>query len=132
MMTPCFMSAPLIHTDLPMATDSPHRQSAAVAFLTVAATMGGTPTLLNLMDTMFPPQMRQMKTRRAAPLMGICFDVPGLKYHLIKKRGPYERPSCFECESGRGGEWGINHKLVRQFFSFSPAPPLSLSCAPRL
>jgi hypothetical protein len=34
--------------------------------------MGGTPVLLNLMLTMFPPQMRQMKTSRAAPDRGIC------------------------------------------------------------
>ena len=64
MITPCLRSTPFIHTDLPMATASPHRHSAAVAFRIVAAAMGGTPTLLNLMDTMFPPQMRQIKINR--------------------------------------------------------------------
>jgi hypothetical protein len=36
--------------------------------------MGGTPVLLNLMLTMFPPQMRQIKINRATPDSGTWED----------------------------------------------------------
>lgn len=85
MIRPCFRSAPFIHTDLPMATASPHKHIAAMAARIVAAAMGGTPALLNLIATMFPPQMRQTNTRRTAPLTGICLDVVELNNHSTGK-----------------------------------------------